>query len=231
MSKESVIRVRGLKKHYTVGGSTVRAIDGVDLEVGRGEFVCVSGRSGSGKSTMLSMLAGLDRPTSGSVEILGSRLDSMSEEKRAVFRRKYVGFVFQSYNLLPQYTALENVALSLAIRGVPEKKRNVLAGQTLARVGLGDHLKHKPSELSGGQQQRVGIARAIVTEPPIVLADEPTGNLDTGTGDEIMKLLCGIFRESGTTFLLVSHDPQMERYTDRTLRFSDGKIENLEGVK
>ena len=141
------------------------------------------------------------------------------------FRRRYIGFVFQSYNNLPQYTALENVALPLAIRGVPEDERNWLAWQALSRVGLRGHVDHRPAELSGGQQQRVSIARAIITEPSIVLADEPTGNLDSRTGQEVMELLCEIFRERNTTFILSSHDPQMQCYADRTVYFSDGKIE------
>ena len=152
-------------------------------------------------------------------------LEAMDEELRTKFRRRYIGFVFQNYNNLPQYTALENVALPLAIRGVPEAERNWKARQALSRVGLREHVDHRPSELSGGQQQRVSIARAIITEPSIVLADEPTGNLDSRTGQEVMELLCEIFRERNTTFVLSSHDPQMARYTDRTVYFSDGKIE------
>ena len=164
--EKTVIRVSGLKKYYTVGGATVRALDGVDLQVGAGEFLCISGRSGSGKSTMLSMLAGLDNPTAGSIEILGTHLERQSEEQRSQFRRKNIGFVFQNYNLMPQYTTLENVALPLAIRGVPEKKRNQAARWILSKVGLAEHVQHKPSELSGGQQQRAGIARAIITKLP-----------------------------------------------------------------
>ena len=208
--RKTIIRTVGLKKHYTVGGNTVRALDGVDMSVLQGEFVCVAGRSGSGKSTMLNMLAGLEPPTEGEIIVRGKHhLEAMDEEQRTRFRRRYIGFVFQSYNNLPQYTALENVALPLAIRG----------------VGLRGHVDHRPAELSGGQQQRVSIARAIITEPSIVLADEPTGNLDSRTGQEVMELLCEIFRERNTTFVLSSHDPQMARYTDRTVYFSDGKIE------
>lgn len=224
--RKTIIRTVGLKKHYTVGGNTVRALDGVDMSVLQGEFVCVAGRSGSGKSTMLNMLAGLEPPTEGEIIVRGKHhLEAMDEEQRTRFRRRYIGFVFQSYNNLPQYTALENVALPLAIRGVPEDERNWLAWQALSRVGLRGHVDHRPAELSGGQQQRVSIARAIITEPSIVLADEPTGNLDSRTGEEVMELLCEIFRERNTTFILSSHDPQMERYTDRTVYFSDGKIE------
>lgn len=170
--RKTIIRTVGLKKHYTVGGNTVRALDGVDMSVLQGEFVCVAGRSGSGKSTMLNMLAGLEPPTEGEIIVRGKHhLEAMDEEQRTRFRRRYIGFVFQSYNNLPQYTALENVALPLAIRGVPEDERNWLAWQALSRVGLRGHVDHRPAELSGGQQQRVSIARAIITEPSIVLAD------------------------------------------------------------
>ena len=224
--RKAIIKTVGLKKYYTVGGNTVRALDGVDVSVLQGEFVCIAGRSGSGKSTLLNMLAGLEPPTKGEIIVRGKHhLETMDEELRTKFRRRYIGFVFQNYNNLPQYTALENVALPLAIRGVPEAERNWKARQALSRVGLREHVDHRPSELSGGQQQRVSIARAIITEPSIVLADEPTGNLDSRTGEEVMELLCEIFRERNTTFILSSHDPHMERYTDRTVYFSDGKIE------
>ena len=224
-NRKTIIRTVGLKKYYTVGGNTVRALDGVCMDILQGEFVCIAGRSGSGKSTMLNMLAGLEPPSQGEIIVRNKHLEAMDEEQRTKFRRRHIGFVFQSYNNLPQYTALENVALPLAIRGVPEDERNMKARQALSRVGLRGHMDHRPSELSGGQQQRVSIARAIITEPSIVLADEPTGNLDIRTGQEVMELLCEIFRERNTTFILSSHDPQMERYTDRTVHFSDGKIE------
>lgn len=224
-NRKTIIRTVGLKKYYTVGGNTVRALDGVCMDILQGEFVCIAGRSGSGKSTMLNMLAGLEPPSQGEIIVRNKHLEAMDEEQRTKFRRRHIGFVFQSYNNLPQYTALENVALPLAIRGVPEDERNMKARQALSRVGLRGHMDHRPSELSGGQQQRVSIARAIITEPSIVLADEPTGNLDTRTGQEVMELLCEIFRERNTTFILSSHDPQMDRYTDRTVHFSDGKIE------
>lgn len=222
----SIISTHELKKYYTVGENTVKALDGVDMTVNKGESVCIAGRSGSGKSTLLNMLAGLELPTSGTVQVAGKRLESMNEKARIRFRRDDIGFVFQSYNLMPQYSALENVALPLAIRGAPLKLRNEIAEAMLVRVGLKEHIHHKPGELSGGQQQRVGIARAIITRPPIVLADEPTGNLDTGTSEETMELLTGLFRERGTTFILVSHDPGMRKYIDRTITFSDGRISN-----
>ena len=224
MDEPTIIQTKNLKMYYDVGGNTVKALDGVDVCIYKGEFLCVAGRSGSGKTTFLNMLAGLDRPTGGSIEILGKRLENMDEEQRTVFRRKHIGFVFQSYNNLPQYTALENVALPLAVRGIDKEKRERLALLALDKVGLKDHAGHRPSELSGGQQQRVSIARAIITKPAIVLADEPTGNLDTKTGKEIMELLCGLFKETGTTFVISSHDPSMEEYTQRTLHFADGRI-------
>lgn len=222
----SIISTHELKKYYTVGENTVKALDGVNITINKGEFICIAGRSGSGKSTLLNMLAGLELPTSGTVQVVGKRLESMNEKARIRFRRDDIGFVFQSYNLMPQYTALENVALPLAIRGAPLRLRNEMAEAMLVRVGLKEHIHHKPGELSGGQQQRVGIARAVITRPPIVLADEPTGNLDTGTSEETMELLTGLFRERGTTFILVSHDPEMRKYTDRTITFSDGRISN-----
>ena len=219
-----IITVADLKKYYTVGPNTVKALDGVSLDVKSGEFVGVMGRSGSGKSTLLNMLAGLESPTDGFLEIDGEPVGILSERKRIQFRRNSIGFVFQSYNLMPQYTTLENVTLPLAIRGVSKRVRDELAEEALYRVGLQDNLRHRPSELSGGEQQRVGIARAIIAKPPIVLADEPTGNLDTKTSDEVMQLLTELFREEKTTFVLVTHDPEMRRYMDRTICLRDGRL-------
>ncbi len=221
---ELVISLRNVRKEYAVGGDRVCALDGVSLDAVKGEFICIAGRSGSGKSTLLDLIAGLERPTGGEICVMGEHIEKLNESGRIRFRRKYLGFVFQSYNLLPQYTAVENVELPLTLRGVPQKERRRKAMEIMERVGVDSHARHKPSELSGGQQQRVGIARALVTEPPIVLADELTGNLDTRTSAEIMALLVPLFRETGTTFLLVSHDPDMPRYTDRTIRLSDGRI-------
>lgn len=219
-----VIRLQDVRKEYVVGDSHIHALDGVSLTVSPGEFVCISGRSGSGKSTMLNMLAGLEKPTSGEIVILDKHIENMSESARIRFRRQYIGFVFQSYNLMPQYTAVENVELPLMLRGVGRRERRRQALAVMEQVGIVSHAEHKPSELSGGQQQRVGIARALITRPPIVFADELTGNLDTKTSAEIMDLLTGLFRSSGTTFMLVSHDPDMSRYTDRTIHLLDGKI-------
>lgn len=219
-----VIQLQDVRKEYVVGDSHIHALDGVSLTVSPGEFVCISGRSGSGKSTMLNMLAGLEKPTSGEIVILDKHIENMSESARIRFRRQYIGFVFQSYNLMPQYTAVENVELPLMLRGIGKRERRKQALAVMEQVGIVSHAEHKPSELSGGQQQRVGIARALITKPPIVFADELTGNLDTKTSAEIMDLLTGLFRSSGTTFLLVSHDPDMSRYTDRTIHLLDGKI-------
>ena len=221
-----IILTHFLKKYYFVFFFFLKILRPPKFTLFTYKSVFLSGRSGSGKSTMLNMLAGLELPTSGTVQVAGKRLENMNEKARIRFRRDDIGFVFQSYNLMPQYTALENVALPLAIRGAPLKLRNEIAEAMLVRVGLKEHIHHKPGELSGGQQQRVGIARAIITRPPIVLADEPTGNLDTGTSEETMELLTGLFRERGTTFILVSHDPGMRKYTDRTITFSDGRISN-----
>ena len=219
-----VIRLQDVRKESVVGASHSHALDGVSLTVSPGEFVCISGRSGSGKSTMLNMLAGLEKPTSGEIVILDKHIENMSESARIRFRRQYIGFVFQSYNLMPQYTAVENVELPLMLRGIGKRERRKQALAVMEQVGIVSHAEHKPSELSGGQQQRVGIARALITKPPIVFADELTGNLDTKTSAEIMDLLTGLFRESGTTFMLVSHDPDMSQYTDRTIHLLDGKI-------
>lgn len=219
-----VIRLQDVRKEYVVGDSHIHALDGVSLTVSPGEFVCISGRSGSGKSTMLNMLAGLEKPTSGEIVILDKHMENMSESARIRFRRQYIGFVFQSYNLMPQYTAVENVELPLMLRGIGKRERRKQALAVMEQVGIVSHAEHKPSELSGGQQQRVGIARALITKPPIVFADELTGNLDTKTSAEIMDLLTGLFRSSGTTFMLVSHDPDMSQYTDRTIHLLDGKI-------
>ena len=219
-----VFRLQDVRKEYVVGDSHIHALDGVSLTVSPGEFVCISGRSGSGKSTMLNMLAGLEKPTSGEIVILDKHIENMSESARIRFRRQYIGFVFQSYNLMPQYTAVENVELPLMLRGIGKRERRKQALAVMEQVGIVSHAEHKPSELSGGQQQRVGIARALITKPPIVFADELTGNLDTKTSAEIMDLLTGLFRSSGTTFMLVSHDPDMSQYTDRTIHLLDGKI-------
>lgn len=226
--REPAIVLRNVKKEYVVGDSHIHALAGISLSIEPGEFVCIAGRSGSGKSTLLNMLAGLENPTSGEIEILGQHIENMGEAGRIRFRPKHIGFVFQSYNLMHQYTAVENVELPLTLRGVGRKERRKRALEIMDQVGIASHAQHKPSEMSGGQQQRIGIARALITQPSIVFADELTGNLDTKTSDEIMDLLTGLFRERGTTFLLVSHDPDMSRYTDRTIHLLAGLIVNEE---
>ena len=223
----SVIKTNNLQKHYQVGENSVHAVDGVDLNVREGEFVCISGRSGSGKSTLLSLLAGLESPTDGEVVLLGEHREQMNERERGRFRREHIGFIFQAYNLLPQFNSWENVAIPLEIRGVPLEERKKKAMEALEMVDLADHAEHRPTELSGGQQQRISIARAIITRPGIVFADEPTGNLDSRTGTEVMELLTDLFRRWGATFLVVSHDEDMIRYTDREIRLKDGKIEKI----
>ena len=223
----SVLATNNLQKRYQVGENSVHAVDGVDLNIREGEFVCISGRSGSGKSTLLSLLAGLESPTDGEVILMGEHLEQMNEQERGRFRRDHIGFIFQAYNLLPQFSSWENVAVPLEIRGVPLEQRREKAMEALEMVGLRDHAEHRPTELSGGQQQRISIARAIITRPGIVFADEPTGNLDSRTGTEVMSLLTDLFRRWGTTFLVVSHDEDMNRYTDREIRLKDGKIERI----
>lgn len=223
----SAIRTNNLQKYYQVGENSVHAVDGVELNVREGEFVCISGRSGSGKSTLLSLLAGLESPTDGEVVLLGEHLEQMNERERGRFRREHIGFIFQAYNLLPQFNSWENVAIPLEIRGVPLEERKKKAMEALEMVDLADHAEHRPTELSGGQQQRISIARAIITRPGIIFADEPTGNLDSRTGTEVMELLTDLFRRWGATFLVVSHDEDMIRYTDREIRLKDGKIEKI----
>lgn len=223
----NVIELKEIYKQYEVGEASVHAVDGVSLAVKRGEFVCISGRSGSGKSTLLSLLAGMESPTDGEIVILGEHMERMNERQRGQFRRAHIGFVFQSYNLLPQLNAWENVAMPLQIRGMPLAERKKRAMEMLDMVGLLSHAKHRPSELSGGQQQRVGIARAVITRPDIVFADEPTGNLDTKTGRQIMELLLRIFREWGTTLLMVSHDEELAQYADREIKLLDGRIDEI----
>ena len=224
MEQAPLIEVRNAKKTYHVGSVDVHALRGVDLTIQRGELCCIIGRSGSGKSTLLNVLAGLEKVTAGEIVILGKHLERMTEAELIVFRQKHVGFVFQSFNLMPYYTALENVALPMTFRGVPAYKRNVLAKRMLEAVGLESHIKHKPSEMSGGQQQRVGIARALVSNPDIVFADEPTGNLDSATSDEVMQMITNLIRRDGKTLIMVTHDPHMAEYADTIVDILDGRI-------
>ncbi len=227
----SLITVRNAKKIYRVGSVDIQALRGVDLTIEAGELCCIIGRSGSGKSTLLNVLAGLEHVTSGELIIAGKRLDRMNQSELIRFRQQHIGFIFQSFNLMPYYTALENVAFPLAFRGVPAYKRNRMAANMLKLVGLETHMKHKPSQMSGGQQQRVGIARALVTDPEIVFADEPTGNLDSSTSDEVMNVICDILREKGKTLIMVTHDPNMAEYADKVVNLLDGRIVDIQMQK
>lgn len=219
-----LICVRSLRKEYPMGDQTVVALDGIDLDIEKGQIVCIFGTSGSGKSTLLNQLAGLERPTAGSVTIGGVPVDRLSENALAVFRQKHLGFVFQSYNLLPTMTAAENVALPLMFRGVPRQQRQAMAEQMLRKVGLHERKDHYPGQMSGGQQQRVGIARAFIARPAVVYADEPTGNLDSKTTVEIMEMIRGFAKAYRQTIIMVSHDAEMASYADRILTLKDGRI-------
>jgi putative ABC transport system ATP-binding protein len=221
----TVVRAVGLARRYKMGDTFVDALRGVDLELTRGEFVALVGPSGSGKSTVLNLVGGLDRPTSGEVWIDDTELSGSDEKTLTHHRRRHVGFVFQSFNLLPRLTAEENVALPLMFSGVPEKERRARARELLKRVGLSARLAHRPTQLSGGEQQRVAIARALVGQPIILLADEPTGNLDTTTGVEIMRLLKELNQEHGLTLLVVTHDPEVATFADRVVRLRDGQVD------
>jgi len=228
MQGNTLIDVRSVKKTYHVGSVDVRALRGIDLRIDAGEICSVIGRSGSGKSTLLNVMAGLEKVTSGEIVISGKHLERMTQGELIVFRQRHIGFVFQSFNLMPYYTALENVALPLSFRGVSWTARMKRAKQMLELVGLETHLKHKPGELSGGQQQRVGIARALVTDPEIVFADEPTGNLDSNTSDEVMRVICEILRGEHKTLVMVTHDPHIAAFGDREIRLLDGRIVDAE---
>jgi putative ABC transport system ATP-binding protein len=208
-----------------MGETSVEALRGVDLAIARGEFVALVGPSGSGKSTVLNLIGGLDKPTSGQVWINGTELSASDERTLTQHRRGHVGFVFQSFNLLPRLTAEENVALPLMFSGVPETDRLARARALLERAGLQERLTHRPTQLSGGEQQRVAIARALIGQPVLLLADEPTGNLDTVTGTEIMALLKELNCERGLTLLVVSHDPDVAAFADRIVRLRDGQVE------
>lgn len=223
MSKP-LISVKGLRKEYPMGEETVVALKHIDLEIEKGQIVCIFGTSGSGKSTLLNQLAGLEKPTAGTVTIGGVPVDRLSENALAVFRQKHLGFVFQSYNLLPTMTAAENVALPLAFRGIPKARRQKAAEEMLAMVGLADRKDHYPAQMSGGQQQRVGIARAFIAKPAVVYADEPTGNLDSKTTIEVMEMIRQFARKFHQTIIMVSHDAEMAAYADRILTLKDGEI-------
>ncbi len=217
------IQIRDLKKHYQMGGVTVRALDGVSMDIASNTFTVVMGPSGSGKSTLLHLLGGLDRPTSGQITFEEQRLDEMDENQLAAFRRYRVGFIFQSFNLISSMSALENVGFPMQFASIRPKERTRRSAEILERVGLAERGDHRPGELSGGQQQRVAIARALVNDPALILADEPTGNLDSTSGISIMQLLSEL-HHSGRTVLVVTHDQRMIRFATHKIFLLDGKM-------
>lgn len=223
---EAHIQITNLSKVYPMGRERVVALDNVSLTVYRGEICCVLGTSGSGKSTLLNMIAGLERPSSGKIEINRRSIEKMSETELVKFRQDYIGFIFQSYNLIPGLTAVENVAMPLMFRGMEKSKRLEAAKKILNDVSLGDRSSHLPTQMSGGQQQRVGIARAFVSNPEIVFADEPTGNLDSKTTKDVMELMVNLSRTHNQTVILVTHDPLIASYADRIVHIIDGKIDS-----
>ena len=223
-----MIRLRNLHKSYWMGANRLHVLKGIDLDVAAGDFIAVMGPSGSGKSTAMNILGCLDVPTSGTFRFRGVPVETLDRDERALLRRRYLGFVFQGFNLLARTNALENVELPLLYRGEDKVKRRAGAMAALDKVGLTDWWDHTPAELSGGQQQRVAIARAIVTEPALLLADEPTGNLDSGTSVEIMGLLTDLNRNSGITVLMVTHEPDMAAYARNIVHFRDGLVETVE---
>ncbi len=220
---EELIRIRDMSKIYNPGENEVRALDHIDLDIATHEFVAIIGQSGSGKSTLMNMLGCLDVPTEGTYALDGRDVSALSDDELSDIRNKEIGFIFQGFNLIPSLTALENVELPLMYRDVPKKEREILSSEALDRVGLSHRKDHKPSQMSGGQQQRVAIARAIAQAPPIILADEPTGNLDSGSTAEIMKILKELYH-GGRTVILITHDNDIAANAGRIIRIKDGKI-------
>jgi len=220
----SIIETVDLVKEYPQGETALRVLKGVNMKVDEGDFMAIMGPSGSGKSTLLNMIGALDKPTSGTVLIRGVDISTLSDNQLADLRSKEIGFIFQFFNLISRMKALGNVALPMAIAGVPRRERSERASKLLEMVGLGERMHHRPTELSGGEQQRVAIARALVNDPAVVLCDEVTGNLDSGTGDDIMQLLRTLNNEEGKTFVLITHDPVVAQSTDRLVTLHDGEI-------
>lgn len=224
-----LVELRGLSKIYGTGEAEVRALDGVDLQVHRGDFVAIMGPSGSGKSTAMNIIGYLDTASGGEYRFDGIPVQAASRQQRTLLRRNFIGFVFQGYNLLARSTAIENVELPLTYRGMGRAERRELAVEALRRVGLEGREHHRPSQLSGGQQQRVAIARAIVTSPMLLLADEPTGNLDSASGRDVMNLLVELNRADNITIVMVTHEPDMAAYCDRQIHFIDGRVDGHAG--
>ncbi|MBN1624283.1 MAG: ABC transporter ATP-binding protein [Clostridia bacterium] len=225
-----LVDINNMKKTYVMGSNMVRALDGVDLNIKHGEYISIVGPSGSGKSTLMNMIGCLDAPDSGSYMLDGVDVSDMNDKELAEIRSEKIGFVFQGFNLLPRLTALENVELPLIYRGYSHKKRREMALEALDRVGLGDRVHHKPTELSGGQMQRVAVARALAGNPPVLLADEPTGNLDTNTGKEILAMLEKI-HDQGNTIILITHDKELAGQAKRRIEIRDGRIIHDEEVR
>lgn len=219
-----IIQVKNLRKIYKIGNERVVALDNINFEVPAGQVCCIVGPSGSGKSTLLNQLAGLEKPSRGCVMVAGKNIAALSENELARFRQRNVGFIFQSYNLMPSITALENVCMPLIFRGAGQKQRELAAKRILKEVGLSNRMRHKPSQMSGGQQQRVGIARAFVAKPKIVFADEPTGNLDSHTTVEVMNMMVRMVKESNQTLIIVTHESELAAYADRIITILDGNI-------
>ena len=218
-----MIALQKLMKIYQMGDSTVHALDGVSLFIGEGEFVAITGPSGSGKSTLMNILGCLDRPTSGSYQLDGAEVATLNDDQLALTRNKKIGFVFQNFNLLPRISALHNIALPLVYAGIAEKERLSRSLTVLAKVGLAERRDHRPNELSGGQRQRIAIARALVNDPAILIADEPTGNLDTKSSLEIMDIFCDLHKQ-GRTIIMVTHEPDIAAYAERVVHVRDGRI-------
>lgn len=226
--KMPVICVKDLYKIYRVGDTKVRALNGVNFEIYKGEFCAIVGTSGSGKSTLLNMLAGLEKPTKGEIIIAGEHMEKKTENQLVKFRREHIGFIFQSFNLMGTMTAVENVALPLTFQGVGKEIRLKKANTLLDLVGLTKHKNHRPTQMSGGQQQRVGVARALVVNPEIIFADEPTGNLDSNTSEEVMRLMQKVVYEKKQTLVMVTHDNHLAGFADRIFHIIDGKIVQIE---
>jgi len=228
MSFDTIIEMEDLARFYEMGGVTIKALDGVDLQIGRGEYVSIVGPSGSGKTTLFNMIGGLDRPTRGRVYIDGVDISKLDAYELAWLRCRKIGYIFQTFNLIPVLTAVENVSLPTVFAGVPRNEGLEKAEKLLSSVGLGERLQHRPTELSAGQQQRVAIARAMANDPAIILADEPTGNLDLNTGMEIIDILHGLNKTRGMTLIAATHDLKMIKASDRIVWMRDGKVEKIE---